>query len=343
MKYLFHIGCIFCVAALTGCIHELPVPPSSGKPRAVVYSELVAGKKVEMRVGKSKPVGPDINNFFEPVTNATAQLLSADSQLLEQLHYVKDTSSNMAFYRGNTRIESNKSYIIQVKVPDTKDVTAKTTIPLPIKVDLLDTVRTTLNGRPVLRFHFNVQPPPANARQFVVMEALKQLIQLDTIFIYRNVRYRVRNNRELYEQVKNNPDIKTYKDTVYLNSYLRIPVYTQDEDADNNQVGGLNENYNSILFTQRANKPLNTRLYINATALTAGSIEVEVPIGRVLVFVKSVTPEYYAFLLTYEKVRRNPGLNSLIQAIQIRSNAFGGLGVVGGCSQVAYYLYYDEL
>ncbi|NML39233.1 DUF4249 family protein [Chitinophaga sp. G-6-1-13] len=343
MKYLFQIWCIFSVAALTGCIHDLPVPPSSGKPRAVVYSELVAGRKVEMRVGKSKPVGPDINNDFPSVTNAVAQLLSADSQLLEQLHYVKDTSSNMAFYRGNTRIEANKSYIVQVKVPDTRDVVAKTTIPPGIKVVMQDTVRTTLNGRPVLRFHFNIQAPPANGRQFIVMEALKQLIQLDTIFIYRNARYRVRDKRTLYDQVKNEPGLVSFKDTVYLNSYLRIPVYTQDENADNNQVGGLNENYNSILFTQRV-KALDTRLYLDATALTAeSSATPPIPIGRVLVNVKSVTPEYYDFLLTYEKVRRNPGLNSLIQAIQIRSNAIGGLGVIGGCNQVAYYLYYDQL
>ncbi|MGN7823968.1 DUF4249 family protein [Chitinophaga sp. 22536] len=312
------------------------------KPRAVVYSELVAGKKAEMRVGKSKPVGPDINNDFAPVTNAVAQLLNADSQLLEQLHYVKDTSSNMAFYRGNTRIDANKSYIVQVKVPDTKDVTAKTTIPPGIKVELLDTLRTTLNGRPVLRFHFNVQAPPANGRQFIVMEALKQLVQLDTIFIYRNTRYRVRDKRTLYDQVKNEPGLVSFKDTVYLNSYLRIPVYTQDENADNNQVGGLNENYNSILFTQRA-KALDTRLYLNATALTASTPGDNIPIGRVLVNVKSVTPEYYDFLLTYEKVRRNPGLNSLIQAIQLRNNAIGGLGVIGGCNQAAYYLYYDQL
>lgn len=342
MKYLFYIGSLFCVAVLTGCIHELPVPPSSMKPRAVVYSELVAGKKAEMRVGKSKPVGPDINNDFAPVTNAVAQLLNADSQLLEQLHYVKDTSSNMAFYRGNTRIDANKSYIVQVKVPDTKDVTAKTTIPPGIKVELLDTLRTTLNGRPVLRFHFNVQAPPANGRQFIVMEALKQLVQLDTIFIYRNTRYRVRDKRTLYDQVKNEPGLVSFKDTVYLNSYLRIPVYTQDENADNNQVGGLNENYNSILFTQRA-KALDTRLYLNATALTASTPGDNIPIGRVLVNVKSVTPEYYDFLLTYEKVRRNPGLNSLIQAIQLRNNAIGGLGVIGGCNQAAYYLYYDQL
>lgn len=295
-----------------------------------------------MRVGKSKPVGPDINNDFAPVTNAVAQLLSADSQLLEQLHYVKDTSSNMAFYRGNTRIDANKSYIVQVKVPDTKDVVAKTTIPPGIKVELQDTLRTTLNGRSVLRFHFNVQAPPANGRQFIVMEALKQLIQLDTIFIYRNIRYRVRDKRALYEQVKNEPGLVSFKDTLYLNSYLRIPVYTQDENADNNQVGGLNENYNSILFTQRV-KALDTRLYLDATALTTGTPGKPIPIGRVLVNVKSVTPEYYDFLLTYEKVRRNPGLNSLIQAIQIRSNAYGGLGVIGGCNQVAYYLYYDQL
>lgn len=62
-----------------------------------------------------------------------------------------------------------------------------------------------------------------------------------------------------------------------------------------------------------------------------------------LVYVKSVSKEYYDFLLTYEKVKRNPGLNSLIQAIQLKSNTQGGLGIVGGSFQKIYCLYYDKL
>ncbi|RBL90805.1 DUF4249 family protein [Chitinophaga flava] len=342
MKYLFQYLCVFSVAVLTGCIHELPVPPSGSKPKAVVYSELVAGKKVEMRIGKSKPVGPDIDNNFETVTDASVQLQDANGTQLEQLHYVKDTSSNMAFYRGNTRIESNRSYRVKVDMPGVGTAYALPVTPAPIRVELQDTLRTTLNGRPVLRFHFNIQG--SATKQFIVMEALKQMVQLDTVFFYNQQRYRVRDRRELFNQVKDLPGVTFYKDTLYLNSYLRIPVYTQDENADNNQVGGLNENYNSILFTQGNNKPLNTLLYINATALTAGSTEGgDPPIGRVMVNVKSVSPDYYNFLLTYEKVRRNPGLNSLIQAIQLRNNVANGLGIVGGCSQMSYSLYYDKL
>lgn len=341
MKYPLRLLSIISAVVMLGCEQELPVPPSSAKPRSVVYSELVAGKKAEMRVGKSKPVGPDIDNYFEPVTDATAQLLDMDNKVLEQLHYVRDTNSNMALYKGNTRIEANKTYKVQVTVPEMKVVTASAWIPAPIKVELLDTASTQLNGRPVLRFHLNI-PPPQKGPQFIVMEALKQMVVLDTIFWYKRVRYRKKDHLDLYNRVKNDPDCTVAKDSIFLNSYLRIPVYTQDENADNNQVGGLNENYNSILFTQ-GGKPLNTNFYINATALTASIEDDDPPIGRVLVNIKSVSKEYYDFLLTYEKIRRNPGLNSLIQAIQLRSNTAGGLGVVGGCSQVVYYLYYDPL
>jgi len=222
-----------------------------------------------------------------------------------------------------------------------KAVTSFTTIPANPKVDLLDSSRTILNGRPVLQFHLTIHPQPGQ-RQYIVMEALKQSAQLDSFFTYNGVRYSVAENEDLFESVKGKPGVVITKDTTFLDDYLRIPVYTQDENADNNQIGGLNENYNSILFSQTS-RPITTNLYINATALSSNQVEAIAPKGRVLVYVKSVSSQYYDFLLTYEKVKRNPGLNSLIQAVQLRNNTSGGLGIVGGSNQVLYQLYYDEL
>lgn len=330
-----------CLIMLQGCEQELPLPPNNAVPRAVVYSELVANGIPEVRVGKSKPVGPGIDNSFELVENADVQLMDKNGQVLETLSYAPDSSNAMGLYRGITTLDPGKNYKVQVQVPGVKPVTAMASIPPPFKVELLDTLRTMLNGRAVLRFHFTVYPLPG-VRQYVVMEALKQSVTVDTTFTYQGVKYRKSEHETLYEQVKNMPDINAKKDSFFLNDYLRIPCYTQDENADNNQIGGLNENYNSILFNQ-AGKPLTTYFYINATALSSNPVEAIAPVGRVLVYVKSVSKEYYDFLLTYEKVKRNPGLNSLIQAIQLRSNTQGGLGIVGGSYQKLYYLYYDVL
>jgi len=340
MKYLFILLPIVCLL-LQGCEQELPLPPNKAVPKAVVYSELVANNIAEVRVGKSKPVGPGVDNSFEMVTDADVQLTDKNGQVLETLGYVKDPNNNMGVYQGKNKLDPSRPYKVQVMVPGMKPVTATAAIPPPFRVDLKDTLRTLLNGRPVLRFNFTVYPLPG-VRQYLVMEALKQSVTVDTSFTYQGVRYRKSENEALYEQVKNRPDIKAKKDSFFLNDYLRIPCYTQDENADNNQIGGLNENYNSILFTQMG-KPLSTYFYINATALSSNPAEAIAPVGRVLVYVKSVSREYYDFLLTYEKVKRNPGLNSLIQAIQLRSNTQGGLGIVGGCFQKLYYLYYDTL
>ncbi|PSL42521.1 uncharacterized protein DUF4249 [Chitinophaga niastensis] len=330
-----------CAVVLMGCEQQLPVPPNSAKPRTVVYSELIAGSQAEVRVGKSKPVAPGVDNQFDLVENATVQLMDKNGQILETLSYVRDPSNAMSVYKGKLILESAKNYKVQVLVPEMKPVTAMASIPPPFKVELTDTLRTLLNGRPVLRFHFDISPLPG-VRQYLVMEALKQSVSLDTFFTYHGVRYHKAEHSDLYDQVKNDPSVTISKDSIFLNDYLRIPCYTQDENADNNQIGGLNENYNSILFTQMG-RPLSTNFYINATALISSPAEAIAPVGRVLVYVKSVSKEYYDFLLTYEKVKRNPGLNSLIQAIQLRSNTTGGLGVVGGCYEKVYYLYYDTL
>ncbi|NSL86500.1 DUF4249 family protein [Chitinophaga solisilvae] len=340
MKYLLIFMCAG-IAFLMGCEKELPVPPSNIKPRTVVYAELIAGSKGEVRLGKSKPVGPGINNEFESVPNAAIQLLDKDSNLIETLQYVDDPNNNMSLYRGNKTLEGAHTYRVRVAVPDMKPVSASAWVPPAFKMDLVDTARTMLNGRPVLRFRFNIQPLPAGIRQYIVFEALKQIAVLDTFFYYSGQRYHLTENADLYQRVKNEPGVRLEKDTTWENAYLRIPCYTQDENADNNQIGGLNENYNAILFTQM-NKPLNTCLYINATALVANP-SLYIPQGRVMVYVKSVSKEYYDFLLTYEKLKRNPGLNSLVQAIQLRSNAIGGLGVIGGVNQKVFPLYFDEL
>ncbi len=341
MKYLFIFIPVLSILLLAGCEQELPLPPNNAVPREVVYSELVANNVPEVRVGKSKPVGPGINTGFELVENADVQLMDKNGQLLETLTYDKDSSNAMSVYRGKTKLDAARNYKVQVMVSGLKTVTAMTSIPPPFKVDLLDTVRTLLNGRPVLRFHFTVNPIPG-VKQYVVMEALKQSVITDTTFSYRGVRYKKSEHDSLYQKVKHLPGCNPKKDSSFLNDYLRIPCYTQDENADNNQIGGLNENYNSILFTQ-SGKPLTTYFYINATALSSNPAEAIAPVGRVLVYVKSVSKEYYDFLLTYEKVKRNPGLNSLIQAIQLKSNTQGGLGIVGGSYQKLYYLYYDKL
>lgn len=342
MKYGFTLLPIVCMILLLGCEQELPLPRTNGAPRAVVYSELVANGIPEVRVGKSKPVsGPYLDNGFQLVENANVQLMDKNGTLLETLTYVNDSSNPMSVYRGKTKLDAARNYKLQVDVPSLKSITAMATIPPPFRVELLDTLRSLLNGRPVLRFHFTVYPLPG-VKQYIVMEALKQSVDVDTTFMYQGVRYRKSEQEDLYEQVKNSPGANARKDSFFLNDYLRIPCYTQDENADNNQVGGLNENYNSILFTQ-AGKPLTTYFYINATALSTNPEDAIPPVGRVLVYVKSVSKEYYDFLLTYEKVKRNPGLNSLIQAIQLKSNTTGGLGIVGGSYQKLYYLYYDKL
>ncbi|WP_436486264.1 DUF4249 family protein [Chitinophaga sp. ARDCPP14] len=341
MKYLFILIPVLNILLLTGCEQELPLPPNNAVPREVVYSELVANDIPEVRVGKSKPVGPGINTGFDLVENADVQLMDKNGQPLEALTYVKDSSNAMSVYRGKITLDAGKNYKIRVTVPGLKTVNAMASIPPPFKVELLDTLRTLLNGRPVLRFHFTVNPIPG-VKQYLVMEALKQSVITDTTFSYRGMRYKKSEHDSLYQRVKHMPGCNPKKDSSFLNDYLRIPCYTQDENADNNQIGGLNENYNSILFTQ-AGKPLTTYFYINATALSSNPAEAIAPVGRVLVYVKSVSKEYYDFLLTYEKVKRNPGLNSLIQAIQLKSNTQGGLGIVGGSYQKLYYLYYDKL
>jgi hypothetical protein len=338
---LFHL-LLLMGASFTGCQQETPLPPNNAKPENVLYCELIAGEQPLVRVGTSKPVTAGTSNEFKPVTNATVTLMNNNDQSIETLTYDASADGMMGTYRGTSVLHAGQNYRVQAAVPEMKTTSAKTFIPLAFEASLTDTIRTVLNGRTALRFHFKVRATAPGAKQFIVFEALKQACHTDSIAIYNGNRYSRQDDMDNYNRVRSLPGVRLQKDTVCQDDYLRIPCYTQDINADNNQIGGLNENYNRILFTQ--NGPmLTTEVYLNAAAINAVPDDDLIPKGRVIVYARSVSKAYYDFLLTYEKVVRNPGLNSLFQAIQLKGNTVNGLGIVGGLYQHAYYLYYDNL
>ncbi|MET6997120.1 DUF4249 family protein [Chitinophaga defluvii] len=336
-RFLFTLSVLFC-----SCQQETPLPPNNAKPENVLYCELIAGEQSLVRVGRSKPVTTGTNNEFEPVRNAVVTLMNGNEQTIETLTYDASADGLMGTYRGTTLLQAGQQYKLQAAVPDMKTTYARTYIPTAFDAALTDTIRTVLNGRAALKFHFKIRANAPGGKQFIVLEALKQACYADSTALYNGNKFSKRDDPENYNRVKTLSGVLLRKDTICLDDYLRIPCYTQDMNADNNQIGGLNENFNRILFTQ--NSPvLSTDLYLNAAAINAVPDDELIPKGRIIVYVRSTSKAYYDFLLTYEKVVRNPGLNSLFQAIQLKGNTLNGLGIVGGLYQHTYYLYYDDL
>lgn len=335
---------ILILALITGCVKEVKLPPNNTKPVTVIYAELIAGEKPLVHISRSKTVNGDTETRFDTVKNALVQLLNRNGQLQEALPFNPAAPGSMSGgYKGKQRIQPGKKYTVLTTVPDMIPSEGSAEIPYPFQLQLEDTVRTILNGRPTLRFRFNIRRTGQSGPQYMVLEALKQTCAIDTFFMYKKKKYSKQEHEALYERVKNEPGVVLGRDTLFLDEYHRLPCYTQDQKADNNQIGGLNESYSRILLTHPQHVPeLLTYFYVNASLFRAGP-EDFVPKGRVIIYVKSVSQPYYDFLLTYEKIKRNTGLNTLFNAIQLKGNVNGGLGVIGGCTQQVYNLYYDDL
>lgn len=60
--------------------------------------------------------------------------------------------------------------------------------------------------------------------------------------------------------------------------------------------------------------------------------------GRILVSVKSLTPEYFSYLRAYETFAPATATGYLAQPVRIEGNVTGGLGVVGGASACPSFL-----
>jgi hypothetical protein len=331
------------MAGLAGaCVKEARLPPNDTKPVTAVYAELIAGDRPLVHISRSKTVNNSTETRFDTVKNALVQLLDGNGQLEEPLPYNPAAPGSMAGgYTGKRRISAGKTYTVLTNVPGMAPCEGSAEIPFPFQLQLLDSVRTILNGRPTLRFQFNIMPSKGGIPQYMVLEALKQTCLIDSFFIYRNRKYKKEEHEALYQRVKNEPGTIMGRDTLFLDEYHRLPCYTQDEQTDNNQIGGLNESYSRIFFSQPP-RPVSTYFYVNSSSFKAVDDDF-IPKGRVVIYVKSVSKAYYDFLLTYEKIKRNTGLNTLFNAIQLKGNVNAGLGIIGGCNQHTYYLYFDEL
>lgn len=339
------------LAVFSGCLAYLPAckkDPYQGKAmdnQLAVLAEITAGETLMVPVSKSIQVGSGGVISFEKVKSAVVTLSRDDGRTWTlTLNNSPDYASNPAsVYTSGQRPRFSTVYHLKVQDPLSGTVTAKTLIPARVRVSAIDTAMTVRNGIPVMRCHFTLTDPPDTANQYVI-EALKQMVRLPHMFTYKgkNYNYDTPDGRTLYEKVKNEPGVKLRTDTVSANKYLRLALFTDDNNVDNSQVGNLDSGFHRIFLSgQKFNgRPYGVTFYVDRQLFRTEDRE---NVGRVLIQVKSVSPELYNYLFWYEKYKSDVSSLPPGQLYSPPGNIQNGLGIFGGSSRHEWVYYFDKL
>jgi hypothetical protein len=310
----------------------------------VILAEITAGDSLKVPVSKSIQVGNGGIISFEKVNSANVKIARQDGRSWTlKLNTSPDYAGNPAsIYTAPQRPRPGTTYTLQVQDPLSGTVSSQTTIPPPIHVIGVDTATDVRNGSPVLRLKFTLIDT-STANHYFVFEAVKEIMRTAHYFFWQGIRYSYERpeGKKLYEQVKNNPGVRLFCDTSSSNNFLRLNVFTDDANVDNAQVSSLDSPFRRIFLPGQAfNGIYTTSFLVDRKHFTSSDSSSR---GRVLLQVKSVSPELYNYLFWYEKYKSDISSVPPSQLYSPPGNIQNGLGIFGSSSKRQWVYYFDPL
>jgi len=321
--------------------------PYQDKPvnnELVILAEIIADDSLKIPVSKSIQVGNGGIISFEKVNSASVKLARQDGRSWTlKLNTSPDYAGNPAsIYTAPQRPRPNMTYLLQVQDPLSGTVTSSTRIPPSVHVKNVDTATEVRKGVPVLRLRFTLVDSPG-AKHYFVFEALKESLKITHYFFWQGVRHRYETTegKQLYDQIKDNPGVKLLRDTTSCNSFKRLNVFTDDPNVANAQVSSLDSPFRRIFLPGDIFiGTYTTSVLVDRRNFKAGDTH---DAGRVLLQLRSVSPELYNYLFWYEKYKSDIGSVPTGQLYSPPGNIQHGLGIFGGSTRRQWVYYFDGL
>lgn len=332
------------IVLLTGCKKNF-FPDTEEDDKLVVLSEATAGDLVRIPVARTIRAGSGNLIQFEKINDATVVLSeeSGGKWLLRADKSQQSEGNPASIFYIRQYFKPNTTYTLEISHPVLGNARAVTRIPDPVQLIKLDTSSELRQGKPVLQVKLILKDLPDQIEGFVI-EAVKQLLKIRKTFNYQGVKYDcdTEEGKKLYETVKNDPAVKLHKDTIPLQKFLRLNLYSRDLNIENLKFDGSDNAFRRIFLS-------DVNFQNNLYELTF-SIDKEFFVtsrddqkGRILLQVKSASRELYKYLITYEKYKTDFGSIPANQLSSPAGNVQFGLGVFGGSTQVEKMYYFDEL
>jgi hypothetical protein len=311
--------------------------------KLVVLAEITAGDSVKIPIGKTIKVENGSLIRFEKVNDATVTLTEANtmSWVLQPNYSPQYTSNPTSVFTNRKRFKANTSYKIEINHPTLGLVKADAHIPTYPKLLGIDTGSTLWNDKPV--FIANVTwKDSADYEEFYIIEAVKELVKNNHFYIYQGRRYSydTQEGKAYYETIKNTPGISILTDTVGLGKFIRLNLYTEDDQSENARIDKLTNPFRRIFFLDPIfdGESYATKVYIDKQFFIDSRQK-----GRVRVQLKSVSKELYDYLKLYEKYKTDFGSVPTNQLVSPTGNILNGLGIFGGSAKRERVYYFDEL
>ena len=311
--------------------------------KLVVLAEITAGDSVKIPIGKTIKVENGSLIRFEKVNDATVTLTETNTMSwVLQSNYSQQYANNpTSVFTNKKRFKANTTYKIEINHPTLGTVTATTHIPTLPRLLSVDTASTLFNDKEVLAANITFKDS-LDFEEFYIIEAVKELVKNNHFFIYQGKRYSydTQSGKDFYAQVKNTPGLKILTDTVGINKYTRLNVYTEDDQSENARIDKLTNPFRRIFFLDPVFNGENytTTVYIDKQFFVDPKQK-----GRVRLQLKSVSPELYNYLKLYEKYKTDFGSVPTNQLVSPTGNIKNGLGIFGGSAKRERLYYFDTL
>lgn len=328
---------------LPSCSKDLPLPEIKKENKIVLLGELVAGEHFYLRAGQSLAV---VNNNNEPlnfrVLNNLAVTVKENAGNVHDMKGQEDEFTPTLFtipYTLDKPVGNGTIYTISATHSALGTVTATVQIPAQIDAAVTDTVSARYATDNTLKIKIRLKDP-ANKANYYVIEALKQIMNITGYYFHNNNWNAIADDTAFYRQLKAAGNVVTRFDTTYQASYTRQAIYSADPLSENVQDNGSFTSGRRVLIrdVQFNGTDYETTVYVVQHAADS-FLETR---GRTIVYIKSVSEDYFQFLKGYEVYLPTVDYNSINQPVKIRGNVQNGYGMVGGVSQVTFTYINDK-
>lgn len=333
---------ILLVLVISSCIKKFSSDQFEDD-KLVVLAEITAGDSVKIPIGKTIKVENGSLIRFEKVNDATVTLTETNtmSWVLQPNYSLQYLNNPTSVFTNRKRFKANTTYKIEINHPTLGTVKAETHIPTLPRLIGVDTASTLFNDKEVLAANITFKDS-LNHEEFYIIEAVKEQVKNNHYYIYQGKRYSYDTQwgKAFYESVKNTPGIKILTDTIGMNKYTRLNIYTEDDQSENVRIDKLTNPFRRIFFLDPVfnGEYYTTKIYIDKHFFNDPAQK-----GRVRLQLKSVSKELYNYLKLYEKYKTDFGSVPTNQLISPTGNIVNGLGIFGGSAKRERIYYFDTL
>ncbi len=319
------------------CNRDLDLPKMKAKKKIVLVGELEAGENILFRAGQSIPVTAGSTLLFQVIENLSVTV-KGPSNKITQLSGAEDSLTPSLYtipFTADYKIQPGNTYAITATQPEMGTATANIVIPGPYTAAITGYADANYGYDNTIKFDIRISDP--QEENYYVMECLKQEMDVLGFFLYQGTWLDISANKSKYDELKKNGTVTEKFDTIFYNKFNRQYLYTDDVNTDNLHQYNSFSSFNRILLTDNSfqNKEYNTHLYV------VKNNDPNMPKGRLLVMVKSVSKDYYEYLRQYAQ-NVAATLTPFAMSSSAKGNIEGGLGILGGVYKQQFVYVFDK-